>query len=187
MSKPPTEPGLVPGFYCCHTARYFITVSVIQINNYFSNHASVRSNGWKTETVFQCCSVHPDMLQKHTFFRFGGNMKILFILCTSLLLTFANTSFAQPMEEEELQASPRMPGEDTRMKHRGFSTKEAARTKSPATMVAPAVQPGMSSGKAGVIGDIGVQGRASSGRPAPQPGVTAMPGQPRIPPPPPPD
>ena len=115
-------------------------------------------------------------------------MKILFILCTSMLLAFANTSFAQPEEEEEeSQMSPRMPGEDTRVEHRGFSTTEPARAKSPTTMVAPAVQPGMSRDKAGIIGDFGVEGGGSSGRPAPQPGVNwqrATPPQPRDPPPP---
>lgn len=75
-------------------------------------------------------------------------MKILLVLCT-MLIALANTSFAQPEdegEEEPIQARQGMSGENTRMG-------------------TPAVQPGLSREKAGVIGDIGVQGRASSMQP----------------------
>lgn len=78
-------------------------------------------------------------------------MKILLILCTSMLIALANSSFAQ--EEEPIQMRPGMLAENTRM---GTS----------------AVQPGTSREKAGVIGDSGVQGRASTKRRCPQPGTS---------------
>ena len=68
------------------------------------------------------------------------NMKLLLILCTSLLLALAQNAFTQ--DEEEHMGSPREPGKDTRTGHIWFSPdKGTTSTKSPAAVTSPATQP----------------------------------------------